>query len=313
MPEPEIDPDPALVRALLRTAPPPWRALAQSPDAPRFVARGWDNAIYRLDGYAVRLPVRSLGAQLVANEARWAATLVAPLAGSGVRAPVPVHVGEPAAGYPWPWTIVPWLEGELLDALLPAPVVEGRDADLDRIAADLADALAAIHRPAPPDAPRNPYRGCPLADRAACVAARRGAVRRRLGGPVTDALSAVFDDGVAAPAWTGPPLWLHGDVHPRNLLHRGGRLVGLLDLGDLGAGDPACDLAIAWTGLTARAGAAFGERLAATRPQVYDDAMWRRARAWAVLVVTALVADDASAGPFARVVAHATTELIRDA
>lgn len=299
MPEHELDPDPSLVRALLRQAP----AALRSEDVRR-VARGWDNAILRVGAtHAVRLPVRDLAAPLVTKEARWAATLVAPLAGSGVRAPVPVFVGEPAHGYPWRWTIVPWLDGDLLDDLPVARRVT--------VADDLAAALAAIHRPAPADAPRNPYRGCPLADRAQAVAVRRAVVEAQLGaaaGPVYDAWAA----GLSAPPWHGPDLWLHGDLHPRNLLHADGRLVGLLDLGDLGAGDPACDLGIAWLAFDATTRARLRASLACYGAG-YDEATWVRARAWAASIVTALAADPGSRHAFARVVAHAGAQLAADA
>jgi hypothetical protein len=50
----------------------------------------------------------------------------------------------------------------------------------------------------------------------------------------------------AAPGWAGPALWLHGDLHPANVLTADGTICGVIDFGDLFAGDPACDLAAAW-------------------------------------------------------------------
>ena len=44
-----------------------------------------------------------------------------------------------------------------------------------------------------------------------------------------------------------PGLWVHGDLHPGNLLVRNGTLAGVLDFGSLGVGDPAVDLMAAWT------------------------------------------------------------------
>jgi aminoglycoside phosphotransferase (APT) family kinase protein len=46
--------------------------------------------------------------------------------------------------------------------------------------------------------------------------------------------------------WDGPPIWLHGDLHPFNLVVNQGRLSAVIDFGDLCAGDPATDLAVAW-------------------------------------------------------------------
>jgi aminoglycoside phosphotransferase (APT) family kinase protein len=40
-------------------------------------------------------------------------------------------------------------------------------------------------------------------------------------------------------AYEGPPLWLHGDLHPANLLVSRGRITGVIDFGDITSGDPA--------------------------------------------------------------------------
>jgi aminoglycoside phosphotransferase (APT) family kinase protein len=42
------------------------------------------------------------------------------------------------------------------------------------------------------------------------------------------------------------PTWLHGDLHPRNVLVEGGALSGIIDWGDITAGDAATDLAAIW-------------------------------------------------------------------
>jgi aminoglycoside phosphotransferase (APT) family kinase protein len=51
---------------------------------------------------------------------------------------------------------------------------------------------------------------------------------------------------LAAPRWAEPPVWVHGDLHPANILVRRGRISGVLDFGDLTAGDPAADLSVRW-------------------------------------------------------------------
>ena len=57
----------------------------------------------------------------------------------------------------------------------------------------------------------------------------------------------------STPPWPGPRLWIHGDLHPGNLLVSGGRLSAVIDFGDLAAGDPATDLAVMWMLLPAAA------------------------------------------------------------
>ena len=55
--------------------------------------------------------------------------------------------------------------------------------------------------------------------------------------------SAVWDELRSTPEWAGPALWLHGDLHPSNMLTYHGRLSAVIDFGDITSGDPATDLA----------------------------------------------------------------------
>ncbi len=288
MPTPaaEIATDPALVRALL---------VEQHTDlADRTVVRlasGWDNDIYRLgDDLTVRLPRRGLAAVLTLNEQRWLPEL-APLP---LPIPVPVRVGVPSEvlGYPWPWTVGPWLPGRPLEETAPS--------DLTAAAVGLGEFLAALHQPASADAPANPYRGVPLPDRAERFAQGVDDLGGTVDGP---ALHRLFDELVATPAWPGPPVWLHGDVHPLNLLVHEGRLAGVIDFGDLTAGDPASDLAGAWTFLPAPARDAF--RAAAGARQPVDDHTWARARGWALALGVAMANGDDRVADFGRRALHA--------
>lgn len=230
----------------------------------RAVDAGWDNAMFRLgDGLAVRLPRRAAAAALIEGEQRWLPRLAARLT---LPIPVPLRVGLPARGYPWRWSVQPWLPGDAADERPPAP----------EQAAPFAAFLRSLHQPAPPDAPRNPVRGCPLGERAPVAEAR---LRRLAGatGLITPRLRRIWEEALAAPLDL-PPAWLHGDLHPRNLLVAGGALCGVIDWGDLTGGDPATDLAAIWmlfedAAARAAALAAYGELSAATLA---------RARGWAV-------------------------------
>lgn len=86
----------------------------------------------------------------------------------------------------------------------------------------------------------------------------------------------VWDDALAAPAWDAPPVWLHADLIPSNLLVRGGRLAGVLDFGAMATGDPAYDVAPAWHVLDRATRPAFLEAVGA------DDATRRRARGFVI-------------------------------
>lgn len=259
-PPPDLDVTTAVARALLHAQCP---ELADLPL--QEVQGGWDNAIFRLgEEYVVRIPVRASAAELIVNEARWL-----PVVGVGlpVATPVPVHVGEPEDGYPWPWLVARWIDGEPVEAL---PVAERAG-----LVQDLADTLRAIHRPAPPRAPHNALRGIPLSQR---IGAREQVLAAF--GPQSP-LVAVWDRAVAAPPYAGPRLWLHGDPHPFNLLQRDGVLTGLIDFGDVNAGDPASDLACAWWVFGARDRQRFHDLL--TVGSLYDDAVWTRAAGWAAM------------------------------
>lgn len=261
------------VRALVRTVAP---ELASLPLIR--VAEGWDNVTWRLgDDVAVRLPRRALAVPLIEHEQHALPLLAPALNAAGVRTPLPIVTGAPSADFPWPWSVVPWLPGVQALGLARA--------DNTAWAADLAVALRALHVPAPVDAPHNPVRGVPLSH-------RDDSVRSRLADlppSFADPLERVWRSGLAA-APSAASVWVHGDLHPGNILIDGGRLSALIDFGDVTAGDPAYDLAAGWLAFDA-AGRRQFRRAAGGR---YDDETWVRARAWAaaIAVILAHASDD---------------------
>lgn len=300
MPEAEVQPTAAQVRRLLEAQlPRELRELLDRPVVP--VAQGWDNALFRLGpAHAARLPVRRAAVPCLLHEVRWTAEAGAPLAALGIAVPRPVFRGRPGAGYPWPWAVVRWVEG---DAVATLPV-----ARRGRLAEDLARALTAVHRPAPGAAPRRPHRGVLLGDRLRTAPPSWPDVAAVLGPRQAERLRGVVHDGLRAASWSRPPVWLHGDPHPWNLVHRGGRLAGLIDFGDVCAGDPASDLAGAWLAFDADQRTAF--RTVVDGTGRYDDDVWRRAAAWAALYAAALVAAPGSGPDFRAVVRHTVAQLV---
>lgn len=265
----EVEVPEELVRALLAAQHP---ELAELPL--ELVAEGWDNAMWRLGPeLAVRLPRRELAAALVLNEQRWLSVLAPRLP---VPIPAPVRVGAPGLGYPWHWSVLPWFEGR--------HAIELERARAGTLVEPLARFVTALHVPAPEDAPFNPVRSVPLAERDAAVRGRLDAVPPGQ----REAALAVWERGLAAPRWAGPRVWHHGDLHPGNLVvAEDGTLAAVVDFGDLGAGDPAVDLAVAWY-LFSREDRARFERL--VEPLVPDEALWVRAHAWALSFATNLLA-----------------------
>lgn len=270
MPAPaaEVDVTPDLVRALLEE---------QHPDLASLplvrVARGWDNDIYRLgDDLTVRLPRRLAGAVLILNEQRWLPEVAD---GLPLPVPVPLRTGAPGAGYPWAWSVCPWLPG--------VEIERARPDDWAAAARQLGAFLAAVHRPAPADAPSNPHRGVPLADRAAIFAAGLD----QLGDTVDrDALMDAWHRATEAEAWTRGPVWVHGDIHPLNVLVDGGCISAVIDFGDMTAGDPASDLAIAWMLFPPETRPSFRDACGVAEP--VDDALWTRAWGWALVLGVAM-------------------------
>jgi aminoglycoside phosphotransferase (APT) family kinase protein len=224
---------------------------------------GWDNTIFRLGpDLAVRLPRRRVSAEHVRNEHQWLPVLAPHLP---LPVPVPLGHGVPGEGYPWHWTVCPWLTGEL--AALTGV------ADMGRAATSLARFIAALQVIDPAGGRVHEFRGISLAAHDHNARASAAVLEDSLD---TSAALDAWEAALAAPAWTGQPVWMHGDLHPANLLVEDRELSAVIDFGLLGVGDPACDLAVAWTYLSADSRDVFRSALPV------DDATWSRGRGWAL-------------------------------
>jgi aminoglycoside phosphotransferase (APT) family kinase protein len=198
------------------------------------------------------------------KERRWLPVLAPRLP---LPVPLPVRFGEPSERFPKHWTVMTWVPGEPLDH---ASISRGAHA-----ADTLAVFLQALHVRAPAEAPIATDRGAHPRD---CTAGFENFVQAVAPAGIVAEIRAVWDDAVAAPAWPGPPVWVHGDLHPANVVVSDGTLAGIVDFGDLFAGDPAWDLAAAWVLLPAGMASRFFE--------VYgraDQAAIRRARGLAAM------------------------------
>lgn len=253
--------DAALVRRLIAAQFPQWRDLAIRP----VEVDGWDNRTYRLgNDMTVRLPTHESYVPAFDKEQRWLPVLAPQLP---VPIPTPLAKGAPGDGYPFSWSIRRWLSGE--------PASSERVADMPAFAVTLAEFLLALQRV---DATGGPRAGSHSFYRGAPPAHYDGETREalaRLGGRIDAAAAHVWDAALAS-HWEGPPTWFHGDVAVGNLLVRDGRLVGVIDFGTSGVGDPACDLVIAWTFFTGESRAAF------RRAVGHNAGTWARARGWAL-------------------------------
>jgi aminoglycoside phosphotransferase (APT) family kinase protein len=287
-PAAEVTVTPDLVRALLADQHPQFAQLPVN-----FSGEGWDNFMFRLgDDLAVRLPRRNAAVDLLLNEQRCLSRL-APLP---LPIPAPIAIGQPGRGFPWTWSVIPWIDGAPVDH---APL----DAHQGPV---LAGFLRALHTPAPLDAPVNLFRGIPLETRRERIDACLDRVRAS-SDLVTSAIDRAWRAALAAPEWSAPPVWLHGDIHAQNVLSKDGRLAGLIDWGDMCSGDPAVDLCAVW-GILPHASA----RAAALAAYAPDDALLARARGWALLFGATLFDNGRVDDPRHAAIGEATLRRLND-
>ncbi|NJN84977.1 MAG: aminoglycoside phosphotransferase family protein [Caldilineaceae bacterium] len=259
----EVETDALLARRLLSVQFPKWADLPVEP----VPSAGTDNALFRLgDERVIRLPRIHWAVAQVKKEQQWLPKLAPHLP---LAIPLPLAQGQPGEGYPWHWSIYRWIDG--------ATATLAQMADPHQTAIDLAEFIADLHRidttDGPSPGPHNSGRGAPLTTRDAQTRAAIAA----LGDLVDiDAVTEAWESALRAPAWTGPPVWVHGDLHSGNLLAQQGRLTAVIDFGCLDVGDPASDVMAAWLYLSADTRALFRTAL-----QV-DDATWARGRGWAL-------------------------------
>lgn len=255
---PNIDAD--LVGRLIAAQFPQWTGLPIMPVVPG----GWDNRTFHLGNSMIaRLPSTASYALQVEKEQTWLPRLVQHLP---LPIPVPLGHGKPAEGFPWPWSIYRWLPGE--------PASIDRIGDLTEFASDVASFLVALRAidatHGPPPGKHNFWRGGSLdvydAETREALAALKGQID-------TVAAMQIWETALAS-AWQQPPVWFHGDIAWGNLLVEHGRLSSVIDFGTCGVGDPACDLALAWTMFHGTSRKAFRDGLQ------LDDATWARGRGW---------------------------------
>ena len=264
MHEGQVDVTPDHLRQLLGAQFPHW---ANLPIA-RVSSSGTDNTIYRLgDDLVVRLPLIEWAVPQIELEQTWLPVL-AP------HVPVALHelvgAGEPDRGYPWPWSVYRWLDGEDADH---APLE-----DRVRLARDLASFVRALRSVDRSGIPRS-WRGSPLR---AADDEIRGAIHEVRDEFDADVLLAVWEDALAAPKWSGGWIPIHGDLTGGNLLLRDGRLHAVIDFSMFGLGDPATDVTIAWELFDSESRAVYLAELDV------DGATRRRALGWAVRAAYAI-------------------------
>ena len=226
-PQAEIRIDKRLVRQLVD---------AQFPEAKHlelhYLDSGWDNELFRLgSNFLVRLPRREQAVDLIANELKWLPKIAQDL-------PIPtsaaLHIGTPTTDYPWPWSIVPWFDGK---SGLNSKLAKGE-------AKRLAIFLKALHQPAPIEAPSSKFRGIPIADRKKDTEPKLQKAQME-GLSIKSKHIQLWNAALEADTFK-ERFWMHGDLHPNNMVLEDGRIQAIIDWGDMNAGDPASDLVCLW-------------------------------------------------------------------
>jgi len=178
--------------------------------------------------------------------------------------PAPVISGIPTADFPWHWSVTPFIAG--------TEAARAELADPASTAETLGRFFAQLHTPAGPEAPVNQYRGVPLAE-------RRSGFETHLANLPSEfdpaPFAAVFDVAAALPRAT-ERVWLHGDLHSRNMVvDEAGHLASIIDWGDICSGDRATDLAGAFMLVPDHLDLVHHHAGA-------SDVDWARARGWAI-------------------------------
>ncbi|MCS5711979.1 phosphotransferase [Candidatus Berkiella aquae] len=260
MHENEFDIDERMVRDLLQSQFQQWSDLPLQ----MIKSAGTDNLIFRLgDDKCIRLP-RVPGSQIqIEKEQRWLPFLAPHLP---LAIPVPIGKGQPQNNYPSYWSIFHWLEGN--------NAINAVNLDLAQAARDLAKFINSLHRIDATSGPST-YRGLPLNTRDEEV---HKALADLEGIVDTSAALKIWNICKQAPIWDKPPVWIHSDLLPANILVNNGKVTGIIDFGMMGIGDPACDLLPAWSLLDRDSRETFRTTL------LIDDATWLRGKGWALSI-----------------------------
>lgn len=256
----EVDIDTEIVAALIRQQFPQYSDLSIKP----IDSAGTDHAMYKLGSdMVVRLPRLAEAETQVHKEQYWLPKLGPHVS---LATPRPIAMGAPATVFGMHWSIYEWLQG--------ANAFDQPISDLRHAAVKLGQFGVELRSLDASKGPRS-FRGDPVESKESDVLA---AIEHLSAADKVDrdeALSA-WRSVTELPQWACDPVWAHGDLLPGNLLTTNGLLSAVIDFGGVGVGDPACDMMVAWTLLTAVERPTFREYAEV------DDATWERGRGWAL-------------------------------
>lgn len=254
------------VRQLLRSQCPQWV------DLPLTIieSSGTDNALFRLgQDLVVRFPRIDWAVNSIEKEFFWVPQLAKHL---DVPLSEPIFLGSPEGDYPWLWLVLKWNRGE-------NPPFETKD-EYGALAVELVQFLNQLHGAS---LERGPFsrRGVHLSEK---HSGTTGALKQLTGEVDVNSLIKLWNNLSVLPPWSGGAVWVHGDFLPGNILVEQGHLSAVIDFSDVGMGDPACDMVIAWALLNRNSREIFRVNL----PHI-DDNTWQRGRGWALSIAAIML------------------------
>lgn len=258
----ELEINEALVRQLLENQCPQWVNL----DVVRIPSSGTDHALFRLDEKLIaRLPRIHWAVKGIEKEYHWL-----PILASSLSTPisVPIFCGKPDKNYPWPWLVGYYHHGY-------NPQFE-RENEHRQLAVELAEFLNQLHLIVVVDNAPESRRGVPLINLDEATKKGINALDDTFN---IKKLMHLWEACCQLPQWNKKPLWVHGDFLQGNIIIDDQKLAAIIDFSDVGIGDPACDLVIAWSLLNHQSREIFRKNL-----NGIDDDTWQRGKGWALSI-----------------------------
>lgn len=261
----ELEIDEHLVRVLIDSQCPQWANLPIN----AVPSSGTDNALFRLGSeYIVRLPRIEWEAgcinKSINKEYEWIPKIARLLK---ISISEPLFKGDPSQLYPWPWLVAKWNEGS-------NPSFE-KNNEYALLAEELANFLNDLHRIQLPNGPSS-RRGVSLKEIDKETIKAIGELTTEVD---IQSVTSVWNQLFNVQSWNKDSVWVHGDFLPGNILIKNNRLSAVIDFTDVGIGDPACDLIIAWSLFNAQSRNIFRENL-----ESIDADTWERGRGWALSI-----------------------------
>jgi aminoglycoside phosphotransferase (APT) family kinase protein len=289
--ENEFEINESLVQNLLKSQCPNWANLPLK----AILSSGTDNALFRLGTeYVVRLPRIEWAPgsinKCINKEYEWI-----PKISRFLNIPISESLfkGVPNESYPWPWTVTQWNDGH-------NPPFEN-EKEYELLAQDLACFLNELHEIKLANGPFS-RRGVSLKEED--EETRKG-IRELEGEIDIQSITSLWNQLLNIPSWNKDPVWVHGDFLPGNILVQNNRLSAVIDFADLGIGDPACDLVIAWSLLNSNSRRVFRENL-----EHIDDDTLERGRGWALSIALIILPYYKNSNPTLAVLARRILEQV---